>query len=434
MSRTARTVVRLAARALPLGVRARYREEWLGDLEGRAEARVRASGIAAAAVLFTATLRRDTPDLLGMPLAVAARRHARWATALLLSAMVFAFGSYFFAGFSRGNGPLLAAQGLWIALTVAGTVGGLVTLWRAAALSSPLARIGAAILTAALVVATWGLVIPATNTLVTFAVPIALLLGIVGTCIAAAAWAGSAGAPAPAAPVGSTTSRRLPAALVVAIIVAATLFVALALLLSGLIFWLAVFVIPIAALVAGTIVVVRARRTAREPAPRHAWLTVLLAGGLGFVTVVVGGFDLLVWSPQAQAPGYTLAQIWAALPPGELAFGMAFAIVWIVFWTVATLVYLGGSIAMLGRAARPCVRSLASAGLLLVAGAVFFQFFAGFGIGMSIADTLPPFSGGGSSVRAWYAMAGQLALATALILSIAPRPLPAHPVSEVAAA
>ena len=77
MSRTARFVVRTAARALPLGIRERYREEWLGDIAGSADAGVRASSIAAAAVLFTATLRRDTREILGMPPSVAARRHAR---------------------------------------------------------------------------------------------------------------------------------------------------------------------------------------------------------------------------------------------------------------------------------------------------------------------------------------------------------------------
>lgn len=105
------------------------------------------------------------------------------------------------------------------------------------------------------------------------------------------------------------------------------------------------------------------------------------------------------------APGYTLEEIWAALPPPELAAGMAFSIIWIVFWAAAILVYL--------------------------AGAVFFQFFASFGIGMSTSDTFPPYVGGGSDIRAWYAIPGQLSLVASLVLSIAPRPLATaapHPV------
>lgn len=54
---------------------------------------------------------------------------------------------------------------------------------------------------------------------------------------------------------------------------------------------------------------------------------------------------------------------------------MAFLIIWIGFRAAATLVYL--------------------------VGAMFFQVFAGFGIGMSISDTLPPCVSGRSHIRAW---------------------------------
>lgn len=426
MSRAARTVVRIAARTLPVGVRERYREEWLGDIAGSREAGLTASGIAAAAVLFSATVRRDTPDVLGMPLSVAARRHARWATALLLSAMVFAFGGYVTGSFSIDSSRALeGAIALWIALTVVGTSAGLIALWRAALLSSPLAKIGAAILTTSILVFASGLVIPPANMLGVVVLPVGLLLAIFGTCVAAVAWAGSAGASIPAPSTVPAASRRLPPALIISLIVAGVLLAALVLLLSSVMIWLAVFVIPVAAVVGGAIVVVRTRRTAHQAAPRSAWLAVIGTAALALATVAVGALDLLDWSPRAMAPGYTLDEIWAALPPSELAAGMAFSIVWIVFWTVATLIYLAGGISMLGRAARPSTRSLASAGLLLVAGAVFFQFFAGFGIGMSISDTLPPFTGGGSDIRAWYAMVGQLSLVASLVLSIAPRPLAA---------
>ncbi|MBG6054968.1 hypothetical protein IWX81_001379 [Salinibacterium sp. CAN_S4] len=426
MSRAARTVVRIAARTLPAGVRERYREEWLGDIAGSRAAGVAASGIAAAAVLFSATMSRDTPDILGMPLSVAARRHARWATALLLSAMVFAFGGYITGSLSiESSGALQGATALWIALTVVGTIAGLIALWRAALLSSPLAKIGAVTLTASILVFASGLVIPPANMLGVVVLPVGLVLAMIGTCIAAAAWAGSAGPGSPAAAAIPTTSRRLPPALILSLVVAGVLLASLTLLLSSLTIWLAVFVIPVAALVGGAIFVLRTRRTAHEAAPRAAWYAVIGTATLALATVALGALDLLVWSPQAMAPDYALGEIWAALPPAELAAGMAFVIIWIVFWTVATLVYLAGGISVLGRAARPSTRSLTSAGLLLVAGAVFFQFFAGFGIGMSISDTLPPFRGGGSDIRAWCAMLGQLSLVASLVLSIAPRSLPA---------
>ena len=429
MSRLASTVARIAARTLPLGVRERHREEWLGDIASSRETGVRASGIAAGAVLFTATLNRDTPEVLGMPLSVAAGRYARWATALLLSAMVFAFGGYVTGGFAIGeDGSLIAALALWIALAAVGTVLGLAALWRAAAISSLLAKIAAAALTASVLAFASGVLIPQSSVLGVVVLPVGLLLALIGSCVGAAAWAGRAGTTEPASSTRAISSRRLPPAIVVSLVLAGVLLTALVLLLSSTAVWLAVFVVPIAALVGGTIFVVRARRSAHEAAPRTAWLAVILTSALTLVAVLVGALDLVVWSPQAQAPGYTLDEIWAALPAAGLAYDMAFVIVWIVFWSVAALVYLAGGISLLGRAARPSTRSLTSAGVLLIAGAVFFQFFAGFGIGMSISDTLPPFAGGGSSVRAWYAMVGQISLVASLMLSIAPRPiaLPAH--------
>ena len=427
MSRIARTVVRMAARTLPGGVRERYREEWLGDIACSREAGVRASGIAAGAVLFSATLRRDTPDMLGMPLTVAARRHARWATALLLSAMVFAFGGYVMGAFANGEGgTLLTASVLWAALTAVGTVAGLAALWRAAAISSPLSKIAAALLTTSVLAFTSGLLIPSTSILAAVAVPVGLLLAIVGTLLGTVAWAGSSGAtqPAPETSTPVVSPRRTPPVLIVALVVAGVLGAALLLLLSSGAVWLSVFIIPGVVLLLGVLFVVRARRTAHDTAPRMAWITVAATGALALSAVAVGAMDLLVWSPQTQAPGYTTEEIWAALSPADLAYGIGFAVTWIVFWAVATLVYVAGAISVLGRAARPSTRSLASAGLLLVAGAVFFQFFASFSIGMSIADTLPPYIGTGSAGRAWYAMAGQLALVASLMLSIAPRPLP----------
>ena len=421
MSRGARFAVRVAAAVLPAGIQERYREEWLADLDGAAEAGVRASTIAVGALLFSATVHRDTPDVLGMPLSTAARRHARWATALLSSAAVLAVGSYITGGFGSGGAIAIAAS-LVTGLTLLVAVAGLVALWRAALISSPLAKIGAATVTTGVIA------VAASGGVGWFALPLGLVVLLVGTCIGLVAWAGStfeppapAAAPQPAAV--PETGRRFPTALVVAMVVAGTLLSGAILLFSGITFLLAALVIPVAIVVLAVLFVVRARRTAREPAPASAWGTVLVLEALSLATVAVGALDLLVWSPLAQAPAFTLDEIWAALSPADAATGFGFAVGWIVFWALASLIYLAGSIAVLGRHARPSTRMLAAAGLLLVSGAVFFQFWAGFSIGMSIADTLPPYTGGGSDVRAWYAMTGQFSLVGALILGIAPRPL-----------
>jgi hypothetical protein len=61
----------------------------------------------------------------------------------------------------------------------------------------------------------------------------------------------------------------------------------------------------------------------------------------------------------------------------------------------------------------------------LVGGAIFFRFFAGFGIGMSIADTFGTNGGDGSMVSAVLPYVGQLALAGAAVaLGWAPRAVP----------
>lgn len=373
MTRAAVHAVRFAARTLPIGIRERYREEWLADLEGAAEAGVRASGVVVGALMFSATVHRDHPDVLGMPLSTAARRQARWAAALLLSAVVLAFGTWITGGFSASGTPIAVAVTVLTVVTVGFCAAGLLATWRAAAISSTLARIGAASLTAGVL----ALVASVTSTGWWTGVAGVVLL-LAGTCIAAIAWAGSPAPVRQSEPVPTVHSRRWNPALI-------------------------------------------ARRSARASAPRSAWSGVIATGVVAALAVAVGGIDLLVWSPLAQAPGYTLEEIWAALSPADRARGLGLAAGWIVLWSIAAILYVVGAAAMLGREARPATRYLVCGGLLVTAGAVFFQFWAGFSIGMSIADTLPPYTGGGSGVRVWYAMAGQASLVAALLLGVAPR-------------
>lgn len=421
MSRAARFAVRLAARALPAGIRERHREEWLADLEGAREAGVRASGIAIGALLFSVTVQRDSPDVLGMPLSVAARRHARWATALLLSAGVLAFGTYITGGF----GALTVVITLWATLAIVAALLGLVFAWRAAAIASPLAKIAAAILTIGVVFIVAAASVP--NELWLAGVAGVMVL-LVGATVGGIAWANSPheiGAVDTAVAETSTTARRMHPALVAAIVMAAVLLTGLFFVFSGVVYWLAVLVLPLAAAAVGVRFVLRARRTSREPATASAWIAIVSTGLLCLATVAIGAADLLVWSPLAQAPSYTLEQIWATLSPTDAATGIGFALAWIVIWGVAGLLYLAGTISLLGRKARPLTRTLVSVGLLIVGATVFFQFWAGISLGMSIADTLPPYSGAGSEMRVVYAMAGQAALVGALLLGLTPRPLPA---------
>lgn len=65
-------------------------------------------------------------------------------------------------------------------------------------------------------------------------------------------------------------------------------------------------------------------------------------------------------------------------------------------------------------------RRLGMVGLLLASALVFFQFWAGFSLGMSISDTIPPYAGGTSPAGYLYALVGQLSLVAAIILGVAP--------------
>jgi len=75
-----------------------------------------------------------------------------------------------------------------------------------------------------------------------------------------------------------------------------------------------------------------------------------------------------------------------------------------------------------GRTDRDVARLTGVLGLLAVGGVVFFQGWATFSIGMSIADTLPPFAGGRSAVWSLYAAAGATAGLIGVLLALAPAP------------
>ncbi|WP_309619695.1 hypothetical protein, partial [Salinibacterium sp.] len=154
MSRLTRIVVRIAARALPQGVHERHREEWLGDLESAAAEGLSDSGIAVGAVLFSATLNRDAPEISGVPLTVTTRRRARWGVALLSASAVLGISFWINGGFSgSGNvegfaGAILTPVNLVTPVLAIGLASiGLVFLWRAAIPASALAKISAILAT-----------------------------------------------------------------------------------------------------------------------------------------------------------------------------------------------------------------------------------------------------------------------------------------------
>ncbi|WP_291045514.1 hypothetical protein, partial [Herbiconiux sp.] len=158
-----------------------------------------------------------------------------------------------------------------------------------------------------------------------------------------------------------------------------------------------------------------------------------VAAGAGFAVVVVlvlvGTIDLLVWNPLAKVPGLDLATIYSRMESEDGFFFASTAVmvaVWAAVWVAAAGIVL--TVASLRLSTWCTPRRIAIVMLGIVGAAVFFRFFAGFGIGMSIADTFATTGGDGSIVSAVLPYAGQLSLAAAAVaLGWAPRVASARP-------
>lgn len=86
-------VIRAAARTLPAAIRDRYREQWLADARDAAEAGLRPSAIALAAVAFAITYDRPLPAR-RVPMAEQRAQRSRLAVGLALSAALLALSAY----------------------------------------------------------------------------------------------------------------------------------------------------------------------------------------------------------------------------------------------------------------------------------------------------------------------------------------------------
>jgi len=420
----ARAMVRLAAGTLPRGIRSRYREEWLGDLAAAQSQGVRPASVAVGALLFSATLDRDAPHLSGMPLPVLAVRHARRAIALLGVAAVLLFGSWINGQVSPGQSPVVGAiidgsGALWPALTVLAGVSGLLYLWRAAIISSALARVTAALATAGIAAVGASVIAPALSGPLWLAALVLLIgAGICGLIV----WS-AAPATAPAVPLElpvATSRRPLRRRTILllsigGVIVAAVSLVIPSLMIAGIV------VLAIAAAVVGAGWVTRDRVRAPRSAEPRPWWTVAGASLALFALVAIGTLDLLVWSPLAMAPGYSLDAIYAALTPADRTYGIIMALVWTGFWGIVALVYLLVGLASARRPRPGTRRSLVLIAATIAATAIFLQWWAGFSLGNSISDTLPPFSGARTEVSGLLGVIGQLCLSGAILGWVGPR-------------
>lgn len=350
MSRLGRLGVSFAAATLPGPVRDRYREEWLADLAGAADAGVRPSGVVLGALIFSMTLGRTAPEITGVPLGVTVRRRARWGVAFLAAAGVLWFGGYFL-----GSGPslLVAVSFASAAVATALTLLGIAQLWRAALSASALAVITAALVTASVgCVVAWVILEARDSLLLGGAFAFIVAAGICGLIVTSSA------PPVPAFPVVRST--------------------------------------------------------------KHVGTTVAAATVALAALLVLGAVDLLVWSPLARTEGLRLDEIYAGLSAPDRILGISHIVLWVVFWFAAAATF-AVAMTIAGRRRGVSRRTVVTIALGLAAAIVFFQFWAGFSLGMSIADTLPPYRGGISGFGYLYALVGQLCLVGAILFSIAPR-------------
>ncbi|WHE35737.1 hypothetical protein [Microbacterium sp. BDGP8] len=351
-------VLRAVSRTMPVASRARHLEQWRADVAGAHEAGVRRGDVVRGAIAVALSADRDSPVLTGEPRGTASRR------------------------LSRRGVTLLAAVGATSA-----------ALWMTGDLTSPEVAIPAVVEIAlaagrsALSVLLFGGVLLA----------IALFIGAAALSRSAVVRFAFA-ATALGIPVLALAAVRPVAAGVSAAGVGLTVGGA-AIGLAGA--WRSM---PLA--------------LEDRSAPLARRRPVAIAGLVSVTALLVlGALDLLVWNPLAKVPGYELDAIYAAMIAAD-GFDPAFAAgavaVWVGVWLVAAAGVTVGSLTRGGAWLTP--RRLGILYLSIIGAALFLRLFAGFSIGMSIADTFATSGGDVSALSQAFHLIGPLSFAAALLL------------------
>lgn len=353
-------LIRAAAAVLPPHIRDRYREQWLADLRDAPAAGIRSSEIIVGAFVFGATINRAAPEISGVPLETFALRKARWGVAFLASSLIFAFSFYTHGGSFFAN--------------FGDTSNSVFVLLNSLSYGIALGMLGAFLLGIGNLVSA---LVRTRNRLAQLS--IVLLLAGVGT-----------------------TAGFLGAADYTLVLIGIVLILA-----SG----------------GAALFVVTSMRFAPPPVrvERRRLLSGLIGTAILLVIVALGTADLLVWNPLAMVPGRSLADIYTGIGPGltgDLVYIVGWAVVWgVLAWTPIVLTRPRASVAanLVG------AHTITVATLLLAGATIFFKFWAGFGIGMDIADGFGV-SGGDASITAGLLdLLGTLALVGAVLLTVPPR-------------
>lgn len=142
---------------------------------------------------------------------------------------------------------------------------------------------------------------------------------------------------------------------------------------------------------------------------------------LGALAVVgAGALHIWVWNPLAAMPGRSLEQIYSAMRAAGESPDVVGVLAWAVFWGVSALA--PPVLSAIPRIAPFfTAHRIAVLGLLTIGGAATFHVWAGFGMGMSLADAFGD-SGGDAAVSGpIIAILGQIALVVALLFGPTPR-------------
>lgn len=351
-------VLRAVSRTMPAASRARHLEQWRADVAGADEAGVPRGDVVRGAIAVALTSDRDSPVLTGEPRGAAPRRLSRRGVTLL--AAVGATSAALWLTGDLGSPAVAVPPGLEVALEFARA--GVTMLLFAGMLFAIALFIGAAALSRSTVVR------------IAFAVT---ALGI---------------------PVVALAAVRPLAAEVSAVAVALTVGGA-AVGLAGA--WRSM-----------PLVLERRSSTLARRRP-------VAIGGFVFVAGVLalGALDLLVWNPLAKVPGYELGTIYAEMIAAD-GFDPAFAATSVAVWGGVWLVAAAGvTVAALTRGgAWLTPRRLGILYLSIVGAALFLRLFAGFSIGMSIADTFGTSGADVSALSQVFHLIGPLSFAAALLL------------------
>lgn len=377
MSGSARAVgsrrLALARRLLPAALRERYDEQWSADLRDADELGVPGPSIAWGALRFAALSRFGPHGAEPAELERQSWHLARWGGALIGTSGVGATVGFLGFGGLAGLGPLaavhpaLALVGLAPVLFVVGAaVAGIALLW-AAVLRRPRIHpmsllVVLALSAGSVLIALWPVAIDRPDPLASTMLGGGALLLVLGAIGALVVW-------------GATPAekwRPLP-------------------------------------------------RGASDRPGRSGPVT--LAASLAMVGVIVLGLvEGLVWGVQDQAGGIPAAAVYAALTDLDRVYGIANVLVWAAIASVGPLVLIlvRHRALVRGEAESAVTRLVGVLGRLGVGATVFFQGWATFSIGMSIADTLPPYTGSRSTLWFAYSSVGTIAALTGLLLALAP--------------